>query len=54
MNELLTGGHTKEKRATGKAWDIIERCIRLEASERYTVDELISELDNLMENDYAE
>ena len=54
LNELLTGGHPKEKRATGKAWDIIERCIRLEASERYTVDELISELDNLLENSYAE
>ena len=54
LNELLTGANPKEKRATGKAWDIIERRIRLEPSERYTTDELIHELDDLMENGYAE
>ena len=47
LNVMLTGRFPKEQRAPGKIWDIIERCIRLNAEERYTTTELINELDKL-------
>ena len=40
LNVMLTGTFPKEKRPAGRVWDIIERCIRLEADERYTAREL--------------
>ncbi|MBO6299712.1 MAG: protein kinase [Lachnospiraceae bacterium] len=45
LNVMLTGKIPKEQRASGPIWDIIERCIRLNAEERYTAAELIRELD---------
>ncbi|MBR1476435.1 MAG: protein kinase [Lachnospiraceae bacterium] len=40
LNVMITGKFPKEERAAGKLWDIIERCISLEAEKRYTADEL--------------
>ncbi len=47
LNVMLTGSIPKEKRAEGKIWSIIERCISLNAADRYTAEELIAELDRL-------
>ncbi len=47
FNVMLTGKIPKEKRAAGRSWDIIERCIRLEPEERFTIDELVSRLDEM-------
>lgn len=40
LNVMLTGAFPKEKRATGKIWDVIKRCISLDADKRYTAGEL--------------
>ena len=45
LNVMITGKTPKEERAQGPLWDIIERCIRLDADDRYTDAELITELD---------
>lgn len=45
LNVMLTGAFPKEKRPDGRLWDIIERCIRLNADDRYTAKELIQELE---------
>ena len=50
LNVMITGHFPKEERAGGRIWDIIERCISLEADRRYTATELVEELDRLMEN----
>ena len=47
LNVMLTGSIPKEKRAEGKIWSIIEKCISLNAADRYTAQELIEELDKL-------
>ena len=47
LNVMLTGKYPKEQRASGRLWDIIERCIRLEAEERYTAGELIERLEKV-------
>ena len=47
MNVMLTGHFPKEERARGKLWDIIERCISMEADNRYTARELEEVLLNL-------
>ena len=47
LNVMLTGEFPKQKRAEGEIWPIIERCISLEASRRYTAAELIEALDGL-------
>ena len=47
LNVMLTGKFPKEQKASGKIWDIIERCIRLEADQRYTAKELIKALEAL-------
>lgn len=47
LNVMITWHFPKEKRASGKIWNIIEKCIRLEADERYTASELIAALDNI-------
>ena len=44
LNVMLTGTFPKEKRANGRLWDIIERCISLDAEDRYTARELIEAL----------
>ena len=39
---------SKEKPAQGKLWNVIERCISLDANSRYRADELIERLDNYL------
>ena len=45
LNVMLTGTFPKEAKAEGDLWPIIERCISLNAEDRYTAKELIDELD---------
>ncbi len=47
LNVMITGSIPKEKRAEGKIWNIIEKCISLNAADRYTAGELIDELEKL-------
>ena len=47
LNVMLTQKLPKEKRAEGKIWKIISKCISLEASERYTAKQLVAELERL-------
>ncbi len=47
LNVMLTGAFPKEKRPDGRLWHIIERCISLNAEDRYTAKELIQALDDL-------
>ena len=44
LNVMLTGHFPKEEKASGKIWDVIERCIRLDADERYNAAELAAAL----------
>lgn len=48
LNVMLTGKFPKEKPAQGKLWNVIERCISLDANSRYRADELIERLDNYL------
>ncbi len=50
LNVMVTGDFPKEKRATGKLWNIIERCISLDAEDRYTAKELQEALEEIMRN----
>ena len=45
LNVMLTGNYPKEQKASGRLWQLIERCISLDPEERYTAEELISKLD---------
>lgn len=47
LNVMLTGEFPKEKKAEGLIWDIINRCISLDADNRYTAKELIEALDTI-------
>ena len=47
LNVMVTRKFPKEERAKGALWDIIERCINLNAAERYSASELIKALDEL-------
>ena len=47
LNFMLTGESPKVRRASGRIWDVIERCIRLDPEDRYTVEELIKELEGV-------
>ena len=51
LNVMITGKFPKEERAEGRVWDIIERCISLDAKDRYTTAELIKELDSIAGNE---
>lgn len=44
LNVMITGRLPKEEKAEGTVWEVIDRCIRLNADERYTDEELISTL----------
>ncbi|MBQ6441506.1 MAG: protein kinase [Lachnospiraceae bacterium] len=44
MNVMITGKFPKEEKAEGKIWGIIERCISLNAEDRYTAEELLQAL----------
>ncbi len=50
LNVMVTGCFPKEKRATGEVWNIIERCISLDADDRYTAQELHDALLVIMRN----
>lgn len=49
MNVMLTGKFPKEEKASGKVWDIIEKCINLNADDRYSAEELLETLETLIE-----
>ena len=44
LNVMLTGKFPKEQKAEGRLWGIIERCISLEAKDRFTAEELLEKL----------
>ncbi len=50
LNIMLTGKFPKEARPGGELWNMIERCISLDAKDRYDADELIIELDKHIRN----
>ena len=54
LNVMLTSKFPKEERAEGKIWSVIEKCISLNAEDRYTVRELIEALDQIVERDDEE
>ena len=47
MNVMLTGSFPKEKKAEGRLWEIIERCISLDAENRFSARELLEELQSI-------
>jgi serine/threonine protein kinase len=47
LNVMITGHFPKEERAPGKIWDVIERCISLDADRRYSAAELAEALEEL-------
>ena len=44
----------KEERAGGRLWDIVERCISLNADDRYSASELLEALEELRGEIHAE
>ena len=51
---MTTRRFPKEKRAEGELWNIIERCISLDADNRYNVTELKATLEELRGTIHAE
>lgn len=47
LNVMLTDKLPNEERAAGRIWDVIEKCISLEADKRYTAAELIDALSEM-------
>jgi len=47
LNVMLTGAIPKEKHAEEPMWSVIERCIRLEADERLSAEELLNVLEKI-------
>ncbi len=47
LNVMLTGRFPKEERAKGLVWEVIERCISLNAQDRYTARELLAALNGI-------
>ncbi len=47
LNVMLTGTFPKERKAEGKIWSVIERCISLDAKDRYSAKELLEELEKI-------
>ena len=50
LNIMITGKFPKEARPEGELWNLIERCISLDAKDRYDADELIIEIDKHIRN----
>ena len=48
LNVMVTGKLPKEEKASHDIWNIVERCICLEAKDRYSDDELLDALNNYM------
>ena len=55
LNVMITGHFPKEEKASGKIWDVIERCISLDADKRYSAVELAEALERLQQcrGDYS-
>ena len=51
LNEMITGNIPKKEKASGPIWQVIEKCISYEPENRYTADELITELYELYEQE---
>jgi len=49
LNVLWTGKFPKEEKAIGEVWNIIEKCIHLDAAQRYTAEELLTALERIQE-----
>ncbi len=47
LNVMFTGKFPKEERASGKIWDVIEKCISLNAEDWYTARELMEALEEI-------
>ena len=47
LNVMITGRFPKEQKAEGKIWDVISKCISLDADNRYTAKELIAALETI-------
>ncbi len=47
LNVMITGKYPKDVKANMEAWKVIEKCIRLEAEERYDIEDLIIALSTL-------
>lgn len=48
LNVMVTGKLPKEEKAPDVIWNVVKRCICLEADERYTDDELITALEGIL------
>lgn len=48
LNVMVTGKFPKEEKAGGSLWKIVEKCICLEAKDRYSDDELLRALDEFL------
>lgn len=48
LNVLITGKLPKEEKANGVVWNVIEKCISLDAKDRYTDDELLEALESIL------
>lgn len=49
LNVMITGDYPKQTKTDGPIWDIIKRCIDLDAEKRYTAKELLEALNALGE-----
>ena len=47
LNVMITGAFPKQQRATGRIWDVIEKCISMDAEDRYSASELITALEEI-------
>jgi serine/threonine protein kinase len=47
LNVMITGHFPKEQRADGAIWPVIERCISLDAEDRYSAKELMAALEEI-------
>ena len=54
LNVMVTRRFPKEERADGRLWDIVERCISLNADDRYNASELVEALEELRSEIHAE
>ena len=47
INVMITGAFPKEKKAEGRIWSVIEKCMSLEADKRYSAMELLEALEEI-------
>lgn len=53
LNRMITGKLPKEEPVRGELWTVIEKCISLDAKQRYTASELVDVLDKHLRGKYA-